>query len=172
MEAITTDSNGAPMPEDGDDSDSGMSRDSASFDTLDEMPNQHYNVRIRSHRFREYHFNDEEKDYEDDEKFKPSLGNKEEKHHYSDDNNLDERKGLKKSSQSLITAKDRENLERKKMLENSDLNFGKSQFKVQQEYFDKLSTIQKVPTLPDGVTLRDDPMKKTNAFLTSGPKLE
>lgn len=137
METIASESNNAPMHEDmnGDDSDSGVSGDSASYDTMDEMPNQHYNVRIRSHRFREYYFNDEEKDYaDDDEKFK-SLPNKDDKH--NTDDIQDERKGVKKSSISLITAKDRENAERKKMLENSDSNFGKSQFKIQQEYFDK-----------------------------------
>ena len=35
----------------------------------------------------------------------------------------------------------------------------------------RLCVDKKVPTLPDGVTLRDDPMTKTIAFLNSMPKL-
>ena len=35
----------------------------------------------------------------------------------------------------------------------------------------RLCVDKKVPTLPDGVTLRDDPMAKTIAFLNFMPKL-
>ena len=35
----------------------------------------------------------------------------------------------------------------------------------------RLSIGHKPPTLPDGVTMRDDPMTKTIAFLNSTPKL-
>lgn len=43
--------------------------------------------------------------------------------------------------------------------------------KAQKESADRLCVDKKPPTLPDGVTLRDDPMTKTNAFLNSMPKL-
>jgi hypothetical protein len=35
----------------------------------------------------------------------------------------------------------------------------------------RMCTTKSVPTLPDGVTLRDDAMAKTNAFLVALPKL-
>ncbi len=46
-----------------------------------------------------------------------------------------------------------------------------SEFRAQKAAADRLCTTKSVPTLPEGVTLRDDPMAKTNAFLTSLPKL-
>eukprot|EP01039_Chlorochromonas_danica_P008374 gene8374-9229_t len=53
-----------------------------------------------------------------------------------------------------------------------DSNFGlTAQFKAQKAAADRLSTTAKPPTLPDGVTLRDDPMTKTIAFLSSAPDL-
>lgn len=46
-----------------------------------------------------------------------------------------------------------------------------AKLKAQKESGARLSVGHKVPTLPDGVTLRDDPMTKTIAFLNSMPKL-
>jgi hypothetical protein len=46
-----------------------------------------------------------------------------------------------------------------------------AKLKAQKVSADRLSVGHKVPTLPDGVTLRDDPMTKTIAFLNSHPKL-
>ena len=46
-----------------------------------------------------------------------------------------------------------------------------AQLKAQKESADRLCVDKKPPTLPDGVTLRDDPMTKTIAFLNSMPKL-
>lgn len=43
--------------------------------------------------------------------------------------------------------------------------------KAQRASADRLSVGHTVPTLPEGVTLRDDPMTKTNAFLSKMPKL-
>lgn len=39
------------------------------------------------------------------------------------------------------------------------------------ELFSRMSAASKPPTLPDGVTLRDDPMTKTIAFINHSPKL-
>jgi len=46
-----------------------------------------------------------------------------------------------------------------------------AQLKAQKATAERLCVDKKVPTLPDGVTLRDDPMTKTVAFLNSMPKL-
>jgi hypothetical protein len=43
--------------------------------------------------------------------------------------------------------------------------------KAQQAALSKLCTFPQIPTLPEGVTLRDDAMAKTNAFLTHMPDL-
>lgn len=58
------------------------------------------------------------------------------------------------------------------LTETDDARIGlTARFKTQRAYADKLSNFHKVSTLPDGVTLRDDPMTKTIAFLNSSPKL-
>lgn len=46
-----------------------------------------------------------------------------------------------------------------------------ARLKAQVAMANRLCTIQAPPTLPEGVTLRDDIMSKTNAFLTKMPKL-
>lgn len=46
-----------------------------------------------------------------------------------------------------------------------------AKFKAQKASGDRLSIGHKPPTLPDGVTMRDDPMTKTIAFLNALPKL-
>lgn len=46
-----------------------------------------------------------------------------------------------------------------------------AQLKAQRESADRLCVERKVATLPEGVTLRDDPMTKTNAFIMARPKL-
>jgi len=46
-----------------------------------------------------------------------------------------------------------------------------AKFKAQKASGNRLSVDKAVPTLPDGVTLRDDPMTKTIAFLQAVPKL-
>jgi hypothetical protein len=53
-----------------------------------------------------------------------------------------------------------------------DSNYGlTAALKAQKASAERLSTTAKPPTLPDGVTLRDDPMTKTVAFLHSNPDL-
>lgn len=47
-----------------------------------------------------------------------------------------------------------------------------ARLKVQRASVNKLSTFPHLPTLPEGVTLRDDAMTKTNAFITWIPKLD
>lgn len=47
-----------------------------------------------------------------------------------------------------------------------------ARLKAQNAMANRLCTIKALPTLPEGVTLRDDTMTKTNAFLTKMPMLE
>lgn len=47
-----------------------------------------------------------------------------------------------------------------------------AKFKAQQQAMDGLSYHMHPPTLPKSVTLRDDPMTKTQAFLTNMPELK
>jgi hypothetical protein len=47
----------------------------------------------------------------------------------------------------------------------------KAKLMQQKETGQRLSTFPAPVTLPEGVTLRDDPMAKTKAFLTKMPKL-
>lgn len=46
-----------------------------------------------------------------------------------------------------------------------------AQLKAQKASADRMCTTKAVPTLPDGVTLRDDCMTKTIAFIHAIPKL-
>jgi hypothetical protein len=46
-----------------------------------------------------------------------------------------------------------------------------AKYKAQRASGDRLSVGHKPATLPDGVTMRDDPMTKTIAFLNAAPKL-
>lgn len=46
-----------------------------------------------------------------------------------------------------------------------------AKYKAQKASGARLSVGHRPPTLPDGVTMRDDPMTKTIAFLTAMPKL-
>lgn len=66
---------------------------------------------------------------------------------------------------------------RKKLLERlasakgDEEKLGNSRRKQQKDWATKMSVVHKVPTLPEGVTLRDDPMTKTAAFLKADPGL-
>ena len=44
-------------------------------------------------------------------------------------------------------------------------------FKAQKAAAERLCTTQSLPTLPEGVKIRDDVMTKTKAFLTKMPDL-
>lgn len=54
-----------------------------------------------------------------------------------------------------------------------DPNIGlTAQLKAQKASAERLCTTKSVPTLPDGVTLRDDSMTRTIAFIQAVPKLQ
>lgn len=82
-----------------------------------------------------------------------------------------------KSKQDAIRKKEQE-YRRKKLSENmrtgtmDNSGIGNAaRSRSQFESASRLSTIHHPPTLPEGVTLRDDPMTKTKAFLTHLPDL-
>ena len=88
---------------------------------------------------------------------------------------------VKNLSQSRTNAHNRmiEKAERRRLLketlasQNSDdaALANKAKLMQQKEMGLRLSTFPAPVTLPEGVTLRDDPMTKTKAFLTKMPKL-
>jgi hypothetical protein len=100
----------------------------------------------------------------------------------SDDNGVLSRLAVKKSSaRTSYEAKKKEEMEirRKRLMERMIDKSGPDDtgianaalLKAQKETGNRLSTFPHPPTLPEGVTLRDDPMSKTKAFLTKMPKL-
>lgn len=62
-------------------------------------------------------------------------------------------------------------LERLESAKGDEEKPGNSRRKQQKDWATKMSVVHKVPTLPEGVTLRDDPMTKTTAFLKADPGL-
>jgi hypothetical protein len=86
------------------------------------------------------------------------------------------RVNYKLAAEKQKTAFDKQEKRRKKVLErletsNNKDDAAKASMRAQRDRAAKLCTIKKVPTLPDGVTLRDDPMTKTIAFLNADPDL-
>ena len=103
-----------------------------------------------------------------------------------EDPNIPSRLAVKKYAARLSTEalrKEEMELRRKRILDRMENKFQgggaaaddalmkTAKFKAQKEAVDRLCVERKSTTLPDGVTLRDDPMTKTNAFLQSVPKL-
>jgi len=106
-----------------------------------------------------------------------------------DDAKVPSRLAVKKhSAQVSLEAKRKEEMEvrRKKLMDRMENKGEKSadgekqddarigltaKYKAQKASGDRLSIGHKPPTLPDGVTMRDDPMTKTIAFLNAVPKL-
>lgn len=100
-------------------------------------------------------------------------------------NKVPSRVAVKKASAQMnMEAKRKQDSEarRKRLLERmenkgggdgqDDSRIGQTaKLKAQKASAERLCVTSKPPTLPDGVTLRDDPMTKTVAFLNSMPKL-
>lgn len=100
-------------------------------------------------------------------------------------NKVPSRVAVKKASAQMnMEAKRKQDMEarRKRLLERmenkgggdgqDDSRIGQTaKLKAQKASAERLCVTAKPPTLPDGVTLRDDPMTKTIAFLNSRPKL-
>lgn len=200
MEAIAGD-NATPSPggyDEEDDNDSIYSREEASLETQEEAPDAAYNIRIKSHRYMRDADVDEDNGAGDDVDHFPLEGkdNLDEDGHVPSRVAV-----KKISSRVELDAKRKEEMAaRRKRLQDRMENKGKdagaddsfgitAKLKEQKAYADKyalirfffcfilisffvrLCTTKSVPTLPDGVTLRDDPMTKTQAFLKSLPKL-
>lgn len=200
MEAIAGDS-AAPGPggyDEDDDNDSTFSKDSNSVETMDEAPNYTNNVRIRSRKvIRELENEDEPAAISNAAAHAAALGDNESEEVVVEDRvaapeGLHEdvlvpsRTAVKTlSSRRSQDARRKEDManRRKRMLDRmaesksskngaagDDPNFG-VQYKAQKAAAERLSTMPKPATLPEGVTLRDDPMTKTIAFLNSSPNL-
>lgn len=79
---------------------------------------------------------------------------------------------LQKEQRSMEAEKRRKKLlERLESAKGDEEKPGNSRRKQQKEWATKMAVVHKVPTLPEGVTLRDDPMTKTIAFLKADPGL-
>jgi hypothetical protein len=102
-------------------------------------------------------------------------------HHLVSDVTPDEDANKARLTMKLALDKEKRGMEaerrRKKLLERLETakgdeeKPGNSRRKQQKDWATKMSVIHKVPTLPEGVTLRDDPMTKTVAFLKADPGL-
>ncbi|KAJ1425498.1 hypothetical protein B484DRAFT_397878 [Ochromonadaceae sp. CCMP2298] len=173
--------------EEDEDNDSHYSHDSHSMDTMDEAPNLANNVRIKSKRFL--------RDSELEEEYVPGLPGMQEdltEMHLPAVAELTITVPLVSVDDTKVSveAKRKEEMEvrRKKLLDRMENKAapgdgdGKqvqddvrivltAKYKAQRVSGDRLSVGHKPPTLPDGVTMRDDPMTKTIAFLNSQPKL-
>jgi hypothetical protein len=102
-------------------------------------------------------------------------------HYHVSDITPDEDAGKARLTMKLALEKEKRGMEaerrRKKLLERLETTKGdeekpgNSRRKQQKDWATKMSVVHKVPTLPEGVTLRDDPMTKTVAFLKADPGL-
>ena len=169
-----------------------ISSDSKSMSTRNEAPNFASNVRIISKKYRrETELADELAPAPDSEtgtinqseEAEAKVGKTINAPSISEDANIPTRVAVKKSSMRTsqeFTRKKEMEIRRKKLLEVQKM--GKSgeddagmalaaKLKTQNAMANRLCTIKSVPTLPEGITLRDDVMTKTTAFIEKMPKL-
>jgi len=164
-----------------------------SVGTSVEAPDAKYNVRITSRTELRAVENREEKTMEDEiGGVAQSLGMELLMKQRLDDDDINSKEeteggiltriGVKKQSDRTYDSAVRriENAQRQKLLTDKIMGRGAAEddeealmkaakLKAQRAMANRLSTFPPVATLPPGVTLRDDAMKKTQAFLTSYP---
>jgi hypothetical protein len=177
--------------DDDEDADSTYSKESETIETGLEAPNQTNNIRVKSRRYLRMHEMDDDVIIGDEGNNNKDADNDHQAFDAVVDEDADGARLHLRSASERLSQRETNRIEaesrRKKLLERIEQTKGTrdgggapgddakigltAKRKTQRAAAERLSVMSKVATLPEGVTLRDDPMTKTIAFLHADPGL-